>query len=269
MSKIQRDELVQAVQLDDIKAVRRIVKDTGSVLKSAGADALMWAADLGRVEITKLLLKAGVDPNSSWGNETALQRTVGRGGNARLEVARLLLENGANMRGALTAACRFPDMIELLLGHGADAKDAREDGVTALMRAASEGAPKTVRLLIERGADMSATDFAGKTALHYAANYSASVGCLERIQQLVDAGADVNARSHSGDTPLICAARAGWVPVVRLLLAAGADAKAVNKKRQTAQKAAQNTARCVPWHKELCKECADVLRRYVATNAVA
>jgi ankyrin repeat protein len=47
---------------------------------------------------------------------------------------------------------------------------------------------------------------------------------LDALRQLIAEGADVNARREKGqETPLLMAARRGWIEVCRLLCAAGAD----------------------------------------------
>ena len=46
------------------------------------------------------------------------------------------------------------------------------------------------------------------------------------MQRLIKAGANVNAATSTGETPLMTAVRAGSVPVVKALIAAGADVNA-------------------------------------------
>ncbi len=48
------------------------------------------------------------------------------------------------------------------------------------------------------------------------------------VQRLIDQGADVNQLEATGDAPLVMAAYKGYGDVVRLLLQAGADVKAVD-----------------------------------------
>ena len=74
----------------------------------------------------------------------------------------------------------------------------------------------------------SVADKLGNQPLHYAALF----GSPESVQVLLDAGASPNARNTAEVTPLIYA---GWnAAKVRILLAKGADAKAVSKMRRTA-----------------------------------
>ena len=74
----------------------------------------------------------------------------------------------------------------------------------------------------------SASDKLGNLPLHFAALY----GSPESVQLLLEAGASPNARNTAEVTPLIYA---GWNAVkVRMMLAKGADAKAVSKMGRTA-----------------------------------
>ena len=87
---------------------------------------------------------------------------------------------------------------------------------------------RAVQLLLDAGADVKIRrdepPFGRRpTVLHVAKSSS-------RVDQLVRAGANVNARDdHCGDTPLHIAAAVGHVSLVSALLAAGADANAVNE----------------------------------------
>lgn len=90
--------------------------------------------------------------------------------------------------------------------------------VTALHTAAFFCRPDIARLLIERGADLEATDGSGLTPLHW-------VTCAEVAHGLIDAGANVNARSNSLLTPLSTAIEVG---VAEVLLDHGADLEAVD-----------------------------------------
>lgn len=69
----------------------------------------------------------------------------------------------------------------------------------------------------------------GWTPLHEAARG----GYVPTIRVLLARGADVHARTEDGDTPLHMAARAGEPEAARLLLARGANPEVVNDLRQT------------------------------------
>lgn len=89
-----------------------------------------------------------------------------------------------------------PEIVELLLDHGADpdGRDARDD--TALHVAArTPGGAESVALLLERGAMRDALNEGDRTPLHEAA---ARAPTIENMRVLLDAGADPD--SVAGDT---------------------------------------------------------------------
>ncbi len=101
--------------------------------------------------------------------------------------------------------------------------DAQDDhGVTALMYAAMDGHTDAVRRLIENGADLEIQSFSRHfTALMYAVRG----GHTSTVQALLSAKADpdVHDEDDTHDTPLTLAASYGFLPIVRALVAAGAD----------------------------------------------
>src|SRR6188508_1942486 len=80
---------------------------------------------------------------------------------------------------------------------------------------------QVVRLLIAKGADLNARDWAGRTPLFAAAEYD-----LEMTKALLDAGADANARTSDGYNPLHMVGNAA---IAKLLLDHGADVNAKDK----------------------------------------
>ena len=114
----------------------------------------------------------------------------------------------------------------------ADTRDRAREGIkrrvlwmrhldgSPLHAAASEGRADEVRLLVNAGTDVNATEKNGSTALHAAA----SSGHRDVVRVLLDAGADLGA---GGDwTPLHDAVSGGHRGVARLLLDAGANVNA-------------------------------------------
>jgi ankyrin repeat protein len=109
----------------------------------------------------------------------------------------------------------------------------RRGGVTPLMHAAALGSPDTMRLLLDKGADVNARSAAGATALMWAAADPA------KVRLLVERGADVKAVSESGRTALLLAAMSDQsAETVRLLLERGADAKALDREQTSTPYAA-------------------------------
>jgi ankyrin repeat protein len=112
---------------------------------------------------------------------------------------------------------------------------------TPLDRAACQGHPDVVRLLIERGAEVDSRDERRWTPLHFASRY----GQLEVSRVLVDHGADVNARQRYHCIPMPFSAEFGHLRIVKLLLERGADIDAPDGSGQTPYNvASKRISRC-------------------------
>ncbi|KAK6703586.1 hypothetical protein SNK04_013514 [Fusarium graminearum] len=111
------------------------------------------------------------------------------------------------------------NMLEKLLKSGVSAKVAEPDGTSILYLAACCNSSQVVQILIDRGADVAATDRKGLTPLHVARNAD-----IARI--LIQSGAIVDARTIDGWTPLHAAANSGPTEVVDILLDMGATVNA-------------------------------------------
>jgi uncharacterized protein len=173
------------------------------------------------IEIVKMLLEAGVDPNV----QLDLHRP-GRGGNSG-RFTDDLLRTGATplLRAAMS---HDNEVIELLLKHGAIVDLPNVNGVTPLIAAAGMG--------MRGGPQAIVPDLRGDFGPHAAAD------AVHTLDLLIKAGANVNAQvtdtsSHSariarassmtrrqGETALYGAIFRGWTPVVEFLLQHGARA---------------------------------------------
>lgn len=225
----------------------------------SGETMLMTAARNGLQAVVSRLIAGGADARLAEheAGQTALMWAAA-GGHA--DVVRLLAESGAGVRTrstrrftALMFAARAGDVesVRLLLDAGSDIEARAIDGSTPLLIASrstdalagidwrvipfESGHEATARLLIERGADVTATDRFGRRALHAAVE----TGRPGLARALLDAGADVDAQftervpalrgdyisraPYKGATPFWLAAQQANIPMMRLLLAAGAD----------------------------------------------
>ena len=116
------------------------------------------------------------------------------------------------------------DAVRALLKQGADVSAGQGDGMTALHHAAERGDAAMVEMLVYAGANLGAMTRIGEyTPLHVASQS----GNAAVVQALLNAGANASARTTTtGVTPLHLAAAAGNADVVKMLLDRGADANA-------------------------------------------
>lgn len=240
--------------------------ETIRVLIAAGAQVnasdqrevtpLMLAAQKGSYEMIRMLFGAGAKASinaKDKDKETALIKTVARNGWS-LDTAAALIAAGAEVNVAdklgqtpLIFAIRQDSVetIKFLLVSGAkasiNAKD--KDGQTALLNALigrngsfPQPNPTVVKALIAGGANINDVDASGQTPLMAAARANS----IEVIKLLLEvgAGASINAKDQNGQTALMYAGPVYYADsgseVVKALLAAGANVDAVDRNGQTA-----------------------------------
>lgn len=153
------EELRRAAASGNVKAVRSLL-DRGADVRTRtryGETPLALAARRGSEKTVRLLLERGADPNAmDVAGATALWWVAARDG---------VMPNRAALAG-------------LLLSHGADANAHGTGRITTLSYAAAKGDPELVRLLIQHGADVDASDRFGYTAAKLARRtaYSRAAG---------------------------------------------------------------------------------------------
>ncbi|MDX2179568.1 MAG: ankyrin repeat domain-containing protein [Bryobacteraceae bacterium] len=122
----------------------------------------------------------------------------------------------------LYAAAMRNDTAEVkrLLTAGANPNEGRLIGMPPLFFAVFHHNLELVRAMIERGADLHATDGAGSSVLMWAA--ASEKTTPEIVEELLKRGADPQVRNKQGDSALTWALRRGDSPIVATLRRAGA-----------------------------------------------
>src|SRR5262245_15797915 len=203
---------------------------TGATATAAGRDfRLVTAAQERDAARVRALLQGGADVNAPRPDgATALMWAAHW---ADVEMARVLLRAGANPNAAGEQGVAALGLAgergeEAMAGRssgggvGAGAKPDRPqaNGVTPLMIAARTGNLKVAQMLVENGADVSrAITATGQTALMWAT----AERHVPMMRQLIAAGANVHAASAIGFTALMFAARNGDLEATKVLIAAG------------------------------------------------
>ena len=124
-----------------------------------------------------------------------------RGGQAeefREYLVRGLPPNLRNEKGdsllMIAAYNGHPDVVKLLLEHGADAELANDRGQTPLAAAAFKGDIDVINILLDSGADVDGGVDGGRTALMTAAMFNRT----EIVDLLLERGADIDRRDATG-----------------------------------------------------------------------
>jgi len=124
------------------------------------------------------------------------------------------------------------EIVETLIGKGADVNAKNSGGHSALQYAASKNHAEIVELLIANNADPNIADEMSSTPAHRAA----SLGNLKILAFLLEkcAKIDVNSKDKYGNTPLHLACEEDRVKEAELLILSGARTDVENKEKKTA-----------------------------------
>lgn len=199
------EEFFQALKKQELNTVKRMIdseKDIINAFDSSGRTALINASRSGHLELVRLLLDEGANPNLQissglYKGETALHEAIRHN---EMEVIHQLLKS---------------KVIKL------DVKN--DSGRTPLMVASERDDIDIVKLLIGAGADLNVQIpsglYKGETALHIATRQNHQ----EVVQHIIYGGADLNIKEDGGKTPLMMASERGNLEIAKMLIAAGAD----------------------------------------------
>lgn len=199
--------LCYAIVGGNIRIVELLISK-GAVIEPYSKDLLDHAVSADRTDIVKLLFDNGADPSKAL-------RVYDDGS----EMSKLLKSNGVPSKDInafdwmgwppLPYACRgdkgeHPEKVERLLELGADIDVKSSKGKSALHCAAKAGFVKVINLLIEKGANIDATDNTGETPIFEAIRSTIKDGEKQRaaLKTLLAHGANPNVKNNRGLTPL-------------------------------------------------------------------
>gem|GEM_PF-96455 len=223
-----RHKIFEVIRNGSVASLEELLKhDVSNVVDRFGATPLMRAAMYGSADHVRVLLEQEADPNGE-DHDGLTPLMYAAGGD--VEKTNLLLKYGAKVdtqsklgRTALLVASAFANntpTVKALLRAGADVKYADRRGWTAVVLAARTGDVELVRMLLDAGGIVNggnAKRLSPGTPLMQAAWASD----IESAKLLLSRGAADDQRSLNAS--LITASTHGCLPLVELLLDAGAD----------------------------------------------
>ena len=236
-----------AVRAGRMEAVKALLDGGADVNETApdGTSALVIAAANAHWELAVFLLEVDADPNAAaqgWPalHQVARTRSLNIGffphpeptGNvSSLELARALLDHGADVNARITAP-----IVDGFRGFWT------QTGATPLLAAAKGADAELMKLLAEYGADAELANDRGTTPLMAAAGVEmfnpnedsgTNAEALEALEVALSMGSDVNAANRAGDTPMHGAAWRGANDIILRLVAEGAELHVENQRGYT------------------------------------
>jgi ankyrin repeat protein len=203
-------------------ACTRLLLEHGAKVK--GSNAFFRKLDFDDLAGVRLFLDHGADPNDCGGNDNRPMHWAITNGR-RVEFLKLLAERGADLR-ARNAEGLTPFQLASRLGHTEAAQFLSERGAgdelkphDRFIAACQRANWPEVQALLARHPDLARSL---GPADHGLLTSAAWRGNADAVRTMLKAGFNVAAKGKDGETALHCAAWMGYLPIVKILLEAGA-----------------------------------------------
>jgi ankyrin repeat protein len=209
------------------------------------AAALLVAIDSQHEAMARFLLDSGADPNLHGAGRTALHSAVQQ---AMPDLVRALLARGADPNARLTRTMPLLSRF-ILQAHGLEVSTI---GATPFWLAAGYGDVRTMRILVEGGADPLARSSDNTTPLMVAAGvdfvegqdkygrrwFASDTAALqqaarEAVAYCLELGEDINSANDLGQTAIVGGVYFRSPAMVQFLVDQGASINVINKRGQT------------------------------------
>ena len=186
-----------------------------------GVTPLMYAADNGDMQTTRILVLNGADINRKPHNGvTALLSSIFIN---HLDIAEFLIRNGANINDPdaqgvsplmYAVIYNYPVLYDMLIYYGADIHQTDNEGNNPLILAVFMNNPEIVEIFLDQNANVNSEDKNGFMPLMLAAQN----GDTAIMNLLINKQADLNAKNKYGNTALGIAVKNGHIEAVKLLI---------------------------------------------------
>jgi uncharacterized protein len=215
--------IFDAIEKQDYKKTERLLKDKENIeMKDKNGLTPLWrATTLNNEKMVTLLINYGADVNFTL--DMGVSSLIYACQVGYLEIVKILVSNGADIEQSdneykhtsLRIATRngHIEIVKYLVEQGADIDTKGTDLYTPLNMACWKGHIEIVKFLIENNADINSPDKDGDTPL----NNCASQGHLEIVKYLISNGADKNIKNKEGKTAIDCAKKHGYPKVIEYL----------------------------------------------------
>lgn len=189
---------------------------------------LLHACKFGNSGLFELLLKSGADSDVTDSDDKLplYWASCNDEDDEAAMICTVLIEKGVEINHQATngqtalmrAAMGKNKTLKVLLDAGADSDLQDVNGVSALMYAATTNNSKSLKVLLEAGVDPNLQNADGVSALYLAASKS-----VEAVQMLLEHNADPNIETCVKTTPIFEAADASNIEIMSVLIEGGAD----------------------------------------------